>query len=302
MVIANGFISADKNAALQDASERASGKVRVAVMPPLCAMTYFVSDKGEMFGCQQMKNFCLTKPLRIEKRYSLGCHIRYSVGGGKQLNAYMQYIMYSTFVSHVWDDNLILEPKDGNVYNYQLDNIKVKSEDHSLLRSNVNMLSDVYGTYFMDVAWYARYVSVDIELQDAKDIASNAFFELCNISYPYMVDNFVGLWKSQVRKRSLDFLSFRNRFTEQIFTDDGEERYGNTDRNVEVEDLWWHIRGDKCRQTMRLYAEGETPTEIAERIGSKRASVASCITRTIQHLQGIYANDIYQAVKVKSSL
>lgn len=293
MVIANGFISPDKDAALEEVKRLCKGsEVRVAVMPPLCTMTYFVSDKGEMFGCQQMKNFCLTKPLRIEKRYSLGCNIRYSVGGGKQSNAYMQYIMYSTFVSHAWDDNIVLEPKDGNVYNYQLDNIKVKSEDYSLFKSNIDTLARVYDSNFMDVAWYARYVSMDIEMQDAKDIASNAFFELCNIPYPYMSDNFVGLWKSQVRKRSLDFLSFRNRFTEQIFTDDGEERYGKTDRDVEIADLWWHIRGDKRKQTMKMFSEGMTPTEIAEEQNCTLGTVSSCISRTIQHLQGIYANDI----------
>lgn len=293
MVIANGFISPNKDAALEEVKKLCKGsEVRVAVMPPLCTMTYFISNIGEMYGCQQMKNFCLTKPLKPEQRYSIGVNIRYAVGGGKQKPAYMQYIMYATYVLGYWNENLQLETKDGNVYNYQLSNIKVKDEDYRLFVNNMDVLKHVYKSSFLDVSWYAKYVCNDIDFEDAKDIASKAFYELCNIPYQYEPSFFVGLWKNTVRKRVYDYLDYRNRFTDSLWHEDGEERYGNTDRDVEVADLWWHIRGDKCRQTMKLYAEGETPTEISEQIGSKRASVASCITRTIQHLQGIYARDI----------
>lgn len=293
MVIANGFISENEETALEEAKKRAKGcDVRVAVMPTLCAMTYFVSDIGEMFGCQQVKNFCLTKPLKLEKRYSIGCNIRYCLGGGKQSNAYMQYIMYSTFVSGVWDEKLVLEAKDGNVYNYQLDNIKVKEEDHSLMRSNSYMLADVYDKSFLDVARYVRKFAMDIEFQDAKDIASNTFFELCNIPYKYDAENFVGLWKSQVKKRTFDMMDFKTRFSDNLYVESGEERYGDVDREVEVADLWWHIRGDKRKQTMKLYSEGLTPTEIAEEMGVTLGTVSSCITRTIQHLQNVYRTDI----------
>ena len=129
MVIANGFIIENEREAFEKAKEVAKGnEVRKAVMPTLCTMTYFVSDMGEMFGCQKMKRFCLLKPLKIKSRYSIGCNIRYAVGSGKQKSAYMQYIMYSTFVSGNWDESLQLEPKDGNVFNYQLSNLKVKED------------------------------------------------------------------------------------------------------------------------------------------------------------------------------
>ena len=292
MVIANGFITEDEEFAFQEARKMIKGKeLKKAVMPPFCTMSYFISDIGEMFGCQQMKSFCLTKPLRIEQRYSPGCNIRYSVGGGKQKTAYMQYIMYATFVSGCWDEKLKLAPKDGNPNNYQLDNIEVKEENLSVFCTNVCLLQEVYHKEFKNVAWYAKWVSDRIELEDAKDIAANTFYELCRIPFPYDPNNFVGLWKDQSKKRAFDFLAFHHRF-EGLTFDDGEERFGKTDRQVEVADIWRHIRGEKRTKTMQLFSQGETPTEIAEALGTTLGTVSSCITRTVQHLQGIYKNDI----------
>lgn len=293
MVIANGFIIENEREAFEKAKEVAKGdEVRKAVMPTLCTMTYFVSDMGEMFGCQQMKRFCLLKPLKIERRYSIGCNIRYAVGSKKQKIAYMQYIMYSTFVSGHWDESLQLEPKDGNVFNYQLSNLKVKEDDYSLFVDNIVLLQHVYRSNFKEVAWYVRYVSDNIEFEDAKDIAANTFYKLCKIPYPYNPQNFIGLWKDQSRKRALDFLAFRNRYTDSLFFENGEERFGSTDKHIDIADVWSHIHGEKRNQTMRMFSEGMTPTEIAEELNCTLGTVSSCITRTIQHLQKVYKNDI----------
>ena len=51
MVIANGFITKDIPLAFEEAKKLIKGKeLRYAVMPPLCTMTYFVSDIGEVLG------------------------------------------------------------------------------------------------------------------------------------------------------------------------------------------------------------------------------------------------------------
>lgn len=293
MVIGNGFISENKELALLETKKRAKGDdVRLAVMPPLCSMTYFVSNIGEMFGCQQMKNFCLTKPLKIEQRYSPGCNIRYSVSGGKQKAAYMQYIMYSTFVSGEWSEDLKLNPKDGNVYNYQLNNIEEKKENYSIFVHNLIQLQHVFRSNFKEVAWFVRYVSSEVDFEDAKDIASNTFYELCNIPYPYNPDNFIGLWKDQTRKRTLDFIASRFRFAVNVLFEDGEERFSSPENFMEVENVWLHIHGDKRKRTMKLFSEGMTPTEIAEEMGVTLGTVSSCITRTLRHLQSVYRTDI----------
>ena len=292
MIIANGFITDNEQQAFEEANKRIKGKeLRRAVMPPLCSMTYFISDIGEMFGCQQMKNFCITKPLKIARRYSPGCNMRYSVGDSKQKNAYMQYIMYSTFVTGEWNEDLKLAPKAGNAYNYQLDNIRPKQEDHSTFSQNMELLQSVYRSHFLDVAWYVRLVSGEVAFEDAKDIAANSFYELCNTPYDYRPDCFVGLWKNQCRKRTLDLLHFRTRFSD-MFYEDGEERFGQQDRHVEVADIWGCIRGEKRRAYLRLWSEGETNVEIAERTGASYGTVSSEIYRAIKELKMFYQKDI----------
>lgn len=292
MVIANGFITDNEEQAFEEASKRIKGKdLRRAVMPPLCTMPYFISDIGEMFGCQRMKNFCITKPLKIEQRYSPGCNMRYSVGDSKQKVAYMQYIMYSTFVTGVWDESLKLEPKDGNANNYRLDNIRPKQEDRSTFCRNIELLQSVYRSSFLDVAWYVRLVSGTIDIEDAKDIAANSFYELCNTPYDYRPDYFVGLWKNQCRKRTYDLLHFRTRFADMLY-EEGEERFGKPDRPVEVADIWGCIRGEKRKQYLRLWCEGETNVEIAERAGVAPSTVGSEVCRAIKELKGEFRKDI----------
>ena len=42
-------------------------------LPTIATMTYWLSDRGEVYGCQRMKSMCLTKPIRVESRH-LGMH------------------------------------------------------------------------------------------------------------------------------------------------------------------------------------------------------------------------------------
>lgn len=229
MVISNGFISQTKGEVIQELRKRIKGtEVQPIPLPYVVdTMTYYISDTGEVFGSQKFKNFFLTKPLKVETRYSTGASIRVALGNKKYKNEYLQNLMYWTYISKEYVESIDIGFKDNNVYNYQLDNLFVKQKEFpQTLHDNMCILQDVYKSHFLNVAWYARFVSMDISLDDAKDIASNTFFEICNTKYDYQADNFVGLWKTQVRKRVLDFLHFRNRFEDALFNENGEERIG----------------------------------------------------------------------------
>ena len=152
-------------------------------------------------------------------------------------------------------------------------------------------LKDVYKSFFLTVVWYARFVSMDISLDDAKDIASNVFYEICRHDYPYSQDNFVGLWKSQVKKRVFDFMDYRNRFCNVVF-DDGEERLHSEDKAIEILDVTKHLSGNKARKTIELWLQNETSTDIAKLMGCSLSTVSSCITRNIQKLKQIYKKEI----------
>lgn len=292
MVIANGFITPTIPEALIEVKGRCDGhEVRTTPLPTVATMTYWMSDKGDVFGCQRMKNMCVTKPIRVEDRYKKGSHIRYATGGGNQSNAFMQNLMYSTFVSGLWDAEMEFTFKDGNPYNYQLANIEPKkSEVSPVLMPNLEDLQKVYASHHIDVAWYIRKFW-DIPLEDCKDIASDAFYYLCAFR-KYKPDYFVGIWKQTAEHRAQDWYARYMRCCEGLYWDEGEERYGKPDREVEIADIWRHIRGEKRKQYLRLWCEGETNVEIAERTGSSAGTVSGEISRAIKELKVVYNKDI----------
>lgn len=292
MVVANGFITENEEQAFEEASKRIKGKeLRRAVMPPLCTMTYFVSDIGEMYGCQRMKTMCLTKPIRVESRYRRGCSIRYSIGRGNQANAFMQNVMYSTFVSGQWEADMQFTFRDGNPYNFLLPNIEPKKPEVSpVLMQNIEALQSVYRTHHLDVAWYIRKTH-DIPLDDCKDIASDTFFYLCGFR-PYSPDHFVGIWKQTADHRATDWQKKHVRCSEGLFWEDGEERFGKPDRHIETADIWGCIRGEKRKAYLRLWCEGETNAEIAKRTGTTSSNVRSEVFRAMKELKVEFRKDI----------
>lgn len=290
MVIGNGFITYSINDAKQEIVELCKGKdIRIAPLPTTDSMTYFISNKGEVYGCQKMKNMYLTKPKKVEMRYSLGAGFRYVVPKGEKY-VYMQQIMYCTFVLGYWKDGLELEPIDGNVYNYQIENIKLKTKIYTTLKSNLEYLKNEYKSHFLDVAWYAKYIA-NLKFDDCKDIASNAFYELCEHNFNYDNDLFVGLWKKKVYERTLDFLKYQSRF-QDCFNDDGEEILHSKVVKKDIVD-WEHlVNGTQRKKCFKQWLNGDTPTQIADDNNIGRATVASYLTRIIQTLQEEYKKDI----------
>lgn len=294
MVLANGFISKTKFDVIEELRKRIRGNEVQPIPLPYAVdtMTYYISDIGEVFGSQKYKDFYLTKPLKIEKRYKIGCNIRVACGNKKYKNEWLQNLMYWTWVAKEYIEDIQMEFKDNDQYNYQLSNIQLATPKLSTtLLDNMERLKDVYKSHFLDVAWYVRFISMDISLDDAKDIASNTFYEICKHEYPYKQEFFVGLWKSQSRKRVFDFIDYRNRFCGVCF-DDGVERLRTYDKAVDGIDYKKYLNGNKTRKIIKLWLQNETPTDIAKLMGCSSSTVRSCITRSIKKLQQIYKKDI----------
>lgn len=295
MVLANGFISKTKFDVIEELRKRVKGKDIQPIPLPYAVgtMTYYISNIGEVFGSQKHKDFYLTKPLKIENRYKEGCNIRVACGNKKYKNEWLHKLMYWTFVSKEYIEDIQLSFKDNNQYNYQLDNITIATPKFpTILYDNLHKLKDVYKSHFLDVTWYARFISLDISFDDAKDIASNTFFEICKHEYPYNQAYFVGLWKSQVKKRVLDFLKYHFRFSD-LCDVNGEEWLKNQDaRNIEVIDYRKHLSGNKTRRIIEMWLQNESPSDIAKIMGCSSSTVRSGITRSIKRLQQIYKKDI----------
>lgn len=295
MVLANGFISKTKFDVIEELRKRIRGNEVQPIPLPYAVdtMTYYISDIGEVFGSQKCKDFYLTKPLKIEKRYKIGCNIRVACGNKKYKNEWLQNLMYWTWVAKEYIEDIYMEFKDNDQYNYQLSNIQLATPKLSTtLLDNMERLKDVYKSHFLNVAWYVRFISMDISLDDAKDIASNTFYEICKHEYPYKQEYFVGLWKSQVKKRALDFLKYHFRFSD-LCDVNGEERFKNQDaRNFEVIDYRKHLSGNKTRRIIEMWLQNERPSDIAKIMDCSLSTVSSCITRSIKKLQQIYKKDI----------
>lgn len=296
MVIANGFITKSVEEAYIEVCNRCTTRVSRVPFPTVDTMTYWLSESGEMFGTQRMASMCITKPLKIERKYKRGCHMRYSVYGGKQKEAFMQNIMYSTFVEKKFLPDLLFTFRDGNQYNYQLDNIEpVTPKVNQKLLDNIDSFKTVYKTEFNSVVSHVSWKHSDIPVDDIKDVVSDAFFYLCGFRYYGEKDNFTAIWIRVSDYRCIDYRTRYMQLRERLFTEDGsEERFSSPPaRPVEVADIWKHIRGEKTQRIMHLYYnEDFTPTEIAKEIGSTLSNVGSCITHTTQRLRKIYTNDI----------
>lgn len=290
MVISNGFISLTKTEAYREVCRRCSSRVLPVPLPTIDTMTYWLSEGGEIYGCQQYKSFVLTKQLKIERRYKRGCSIRYAIGDSKQSNAYMQNIMYATFVSHEYIETQNFEFKDNNQYNYHLSNITPKKAQVSPLEhNNLHELKDVYKKYFNKVVRRITLRYTTLSKEDCKDIASEAFYYLCKAG-KYKSSYFLGIWIHIALKRAIDFLYVHRHYT--LHDDDIKEEdfswWHNFD-NIDTEKIFDTIKSERARYIIQRYIEGYTIKEIAKETQIASSSVSCSLSRSIKKLRDIYA-------------
>lgn len=119
MVLANGFISQTKFDVIEELRKRIKGKDIQPIPLPYAVetMTYYISDIGEVFGSKKYKDFYFTKPLKIENRYKVGCNIRVACGNKKYKNGWLHNLMYWTYVSKEYVEDIQIGFKDNNQYN-----------------------------------------------------------------------------------------------------------------------------------------------------------------------------------------
>lgn len=291
MVISNGFISLTKTEAYREVCRRCSSRVLTVPLPTIDTMTYWLSEDGEIYGCQQYKSFVLTKQLKIERRYKRGCSIRYAIGDSKQSNAYMQNIMYATFVSHEYIETQNFEFKDNNQYNYHLSNITLKKAQVSPLEhNNLHELKDIYKKYFNKVVRRITLRYTTLSEEDCKDIASEAFYYLCKCRR-YKPSYFLGIWIHIALKRAIDFLYVHTRHNTLHDDDIKEEDFSwwhNFD-NIDTKKILDTIKSERARYIIHRYMEGYTIKEIAQETQIASSSVSCSLSRSIKKLKDIYA-------------
>lgn len=291
MVISNGFISLTKTEAYREVCRRCSSRVLPVPLPTIDTMTYWLSEDGEIYGCQQYKSFVLTKQLKIERRYKRGCSIRYAIGDSKQSNAYMQNIMYATFVSHEYIETQNFEFKDNNQYNYHLSNITPKKAHVTPSEyNNLHELKDVYKKNFNKVVRRINLRYTTLSEEDCKDIASEAFYYLCKCRR-YKPSYFLGIWIHIALRRAIDFLHIHARHYTLLDNDIDEDNFDwwHDIDNIDKEKIFDTIKSERARYIIQRYIEGYTIQEIATDTQMASSSVSCSLSRSIKKLRDIYA-------------
>ena len=294
MVIGNGFFSDNREAALQEMQERSRCEVKHLPYPTVGNITYYIGYTGDLYGQQMIQGRPLTRQ-RKHQKYSIGYTARLCAAPHKEAHFHLQVLTWSAFVLNRWEPDVDLEFKNGNCYDVRPSNLQErKPVIPTEWAETMERRKNIYTSHFLDVAWSVNYVTGQ-SLEDCKDAAQDAFIYLCCEGYigrQRETDEFIGLWKRVARFRAID------RLKHQEFRQVGGEAYdvvlethGRRDNTFEFD--WFKLQPGEKRQTyLRMYFEGNKPTEIARHCGVSLGTVSSNVTRSVQFMQKYFKRDI----------
>lgn len=294
MVIGNGFFSDNRQTALAEMTERSKCEVKHLPYPTVGNITYYISYTGDLYGQQMIQGRPLTRQ-RKHQKYSIGYTARLSAAPHKEANYHLQVLTWSAFVLNRWQPDVDLEFKNGNCYDVRPCNLQERIEViPSEWAETMDRRKGIYTSHFLDVAWSVNYVT-GLSLDDCKDAAQDAFIYLCCEGYmghQRETDEFIGLWKRVARFRAIDRLKHReDRQVRGEAYDVVLETHGRHDRGYEFD--WFRLQhGEKRQRYLRMFFEGNRPTEIANACGVSLGTVSSSVTRSMQFYQRYFKHEI----------
>ena len=301
MVIGNGFFSDSREAALREMQERSRCEVRHLPYPTVGNITYYIGYTGDLYGQQIVAGRPLTRQ-RKHQKYSIGYTARLSSAPHKEDHFHLQVLTWSAFVLNRWEPDVDLEFKNGNPYDVRPSNLQERRPAiPQEWAETMERRQDMYASHFLDVCWSANYAT-GLPIDDCKDAAQDAFIYLCCEGYigkQRETQDFIGLWKHVARFRAIDRLKHQE--YRQVMGGDYDavlEIHGRRDPGYEF-DFFGLQPGEKRQRYLRLWIEGNTPTEIAELCGTNRSNVAGSLTRSMQFMKRYFKHEIEQWNKRK---
>lgn len=297
MVIGNGFFSENREAALAEMTERSKCEVKHLPYPTVGNITYYISYVGDLYGQQMIQGRPLTRQGKHQK-YSNGYTARLSERPHHQVGFKLQVLTWSAFVLNQWNPDVDLEFKNGNVYDVRPCNLQERVETiPTEWAATMERRKDMYVSKFLNVAWSVNYVT-GLPLEDCKDAAQDAFIYLCCEGYKGKqreTDEFIGLWIRLARFRAIDRIKHVN--DRQVY---GLADYLPSKKRTGYEFDWFKLQpGEKRQRYLRMFFEGNRPTEIAEACGVSLGTVSSSVTRSMQYYQRYFKHEIELWNKIK---
>lgn len=188
-----------------------------------------------------------------------------------------------------------LETVNGNPYDVRPQNLRLRRQpQHPEYEERIKDNAEAYAQNFKRIA-YSTAFHCDISMEDSKDIVSQTYIYLCTTGHNPSIkteDDFIGLWFKVSRLRGIDFYHHHVRHYGEDY-DLMLELRGRRDTPYEFD--WFTLRpGQKRQKYLRMYFEGNTPTEIARECGVSIGAVGSEVTRSVQFMRKYFRKDIEQ--------
>jgi len=298
MVIGNGFFTDYESQAINEMKKMVKCDVKRCAFPSSKNLTYYISEHGDLFSMQKIQGKCLTRgPKKTGssqghgKRKDGGITHRLSMGHsnkGKEKWIAAELLVYCTFILGRWEPDLRIVFKNGKASDIRPDNLDVPPNElppewSERMAEYKEMYQQDFNRVVQSVKWWCR-----ISVEDAKDIVSNTFIWLCTEGFKDVVNP--ALWTYWSRKRGFDFIYRANKMMMGENYDVELETRGTTDNTPEI-DLFHIQKGEKRSRYLQLWAQGFTPTDIAEMEGTKIGNVGSSVTHSIQFLRKYFRNE-----------
>ena len=291
MVIGNGFFSDTEQDALRKMTERSRCEVRRCVFPTASKIVYYISSRGDIYGTQMVQGKWLTRTKKAaegghSKRKNGGLTARMQSGPKREQYLPLEWLTYCTFTLKRWEpEPLPLTFINGNPKDVRPENLRLlEKQIPPEWSEHMNDYSEIYQHDFNRVCESVKWWC-GIDKEDAKDIVQNTFVWLMTDGYREQFN--VAIWTYWSRKRGLDFIY---RWSLKYAELNEDTHPGSMGVRCEI-DLFHLQKGEKRARYLELWAQGHTPTEIAEMTGSTCGNVGSSVTRSIQFLQKYFRHE-----------
>ena len=300
MNINGGFFSDTEGDALREMQRMAGCEVRRCAYPTTKNLTYYISEHGHLFSIQRIQGKLLTRGPKQPgskhshgKRKDGGTTLRLSNGKhGKGGESFIraELLVYCTFCLHRWEPDLQIYFKNGRATDLRPDNLMEHREEIPPEWSErLARWEDIYSREFNTVVVHCTWWT-GISREDAKDVVQSTYVWLCTEGYRSDPTDFVKVWTFWAKRRAQDFWKHHACHYKTADYDTILELRGQRDQAVEV-DLFHIQKGEKRSRYLTLWAQGHTPTEIAEMTGSTTSNVGCSVTRSIQFLQRYFRHE-----------
>lgn len=251
---------------------------------------YYLTDNYKVFSVQKLNNRYFVKNIKIYDKYQRGCFVRVLLTKGNEQMAYMQNIVYAVNVSGRFDFDEEFDFIDGNSHNYKIENIKPKTYDNGYIQDNVVKFSKAYTDYFLIFTGHAMRICDYISFEDAQDVVSNSFYELCTkVDCGY--GKFINVWREYVTNRTIDYMRAKRRY---LNVDIGDMiKIGVKSGYIkEVAKPLNLITNEIHKEMVKLWMKGYDSIEISKLMGISDSTVRCSLTRAIKKMRNFYKKDI----------